>query len=104
MINDDMGMIDRSITAFNFPVLLLCDPADAWPAIFFHLDEVFEAIEVHGNIGSFLTGGFLAHGESFVDVVDAADFKIVGAIGSHGEGDEGQEEDNCFHGRFVIIS
>jgi len=86
----------------DFPLLLLCDKADAGPAVFLHRGEVFEALEIHGHIGSLLLGGFLADGEGFVDVVNAADFEVVGAVSREGEGDQGQENQHNLHCRFII--
>ena len=72
--------------SFDFPVVLFSDPADAGPAIFFHRHKVFEAFQVHGHIGSFLSGGFFADGFGFVDVVDASDLEVVGAVVGNGQG------------------
>lgn len=69
------------------------NPADAGPAVRSHLCEVFEAVEVDGDIFSFLTGGFFADGVGLVDVVDAFDFEVVGAVVvGHLEGEGGSKQ------------
>jgi phosphoribosylaminoimidazole (AIR) synthetase len=69
----------------------LSNPANAWPAVFVHLNEVFQAIKVSGNVNSFLMSSLFADGVGFVDIVDASYFKIMGAVSSHGnEGEEGK--------------
>ena len=74
-------MIDGgSFASFDFPMLLFGNPADARPTVLSHLREVFEAVEVHGNISSFLSGSLLTDGFSLVDVIDASDFEIVRAV------------------------
>lgn len=73
------------------PFLLLGNPANAWPAVFVHLNEVFHAIEVSGNISSFLVSSLLADGVGLVDIIDASYFKIMGTVSSQGnEGEEGK--------------
>ena len=78
--------------SLDVPLLLLCDPADAGPAVMLHGCEVFEAFEVHGDISSFLTGSLLADGESLVDVVDASDLQVVGAFVGEAEGEQGEQQ------------
>ena len=60
--------------------LNLGNPADAIPAIFSHLGEVFHAVEVNGYILSFLLGSFLTDSEGLVDVIDALNFLVMGAV------------------------
>lgn len=80
------------------PFLLLGDPADAGPALLLHLCEIFEAVQISGNIGSFLMGGLLANGVSLVDVVDAAHLQVVRAVGGRGEqGQKGEDEHEQLH-------
>ena len=92
--------------SLDVPMLLFGNPADAGPAILFHFGEVFEAVEVHGHIGSLLPGGFLADGFGLVDVVDASHLEVVGAVVvdlvGHGEGQEGQHYQQVFHHVVVI--
>ena len=73
------------------PFLLLGNPANAWPAVFVHLNEVFHAVKVSRNIGSFLVSSLFADGVGFVDIIDASYFKIMGAVSSQGnESEEGK--------------
>ena len=74
-------------------MLLFGDPADARPAVLVHWGEVFEAFEIHGNISSFLTGSLLADGESFVDIIDAADLEVMRAWVGETQGEESKEQD-----------
>jgi len=80
---------DRSASNY-FPFLLLGNPANAGPAIFLHWGEVLEALEVNRYISSFLFGSLFADGVGFVDIIDASDFKIVGAISSECKGNDSQ--------------
>jgi len=84
-------------TSFDFPLLLLSDPADARPAVFIHLCEVFQAFEINWHISSFFMCSFLADWVGLVDVINAADFKIMGAIGRKSQGDECKYEYDDFH-------
>lgn len=84
--------------ALDVPFLLLGDPADAGPAVLIQLWEVFEAVQISGNIGSFLMGSLLANGVSLVDVVDAAHLQVVGAVSGRGEQrQKGEDEHEQFH-------
>ena len=67
---------------FDVPFLDLGDPADARPAILLHMREVFHASDVNRDIGSLLLGILLAGRVGFVNVVNAADLQVVGALGS----------------------
>ena len=73
-------------------VLGFSDPADAVPAVLTNSGEVLHALEVKRNISSFFSSGFFADGEGLVDVIDAADFLVMGAVvvqlEGEGEGDQ----------------
>lgn len=75
--------------SFDVPLFLLGNPADAWPAVLVHLNEIFHAVKVSGNISSFLMSGLLADGVGLIDIVDTSYFKIMGAVSS--KGDESEE-------------
>lgn len=83
--------------ALDVPFLDLSDPADARPAVLFHRGEVLEALEVHGDILSLGLSGFLADGEGLVDIIDASDLKVVGALGSEDDSEQGKHEEQEFH-------
>jgi hypothetical protein len=74
--------------SLDVPLLSLSDPADAWPAILLHRGEIFQAIEVGRDARSFLMGSFLTDGVGLVDIVDASNLKIVGAVMSSSENGE----------------
>ena len=89
-------------TSEDGKLLNLGNPADAAPAVFSHLSKVFHAVKVNWNIGSLFVGSFLADGEGFVDVIDADDFLVVGAVvvwefEGAGDGDEYEENNDLFH-------
>jgi len=80
------------------PFLLFSDPADTGPAILFHSGEVLQTFEISRDVASFFMSSLFADGESFVDVVDATNFKIVGAVVGHGEDcEESKQENNDLH-------
>jgi len=83
--------------SLDVPVLLLGNPANARPAVMLHLGEIFEAVEVHGNISSFLTGSLLADGLCLVDIVNASNLEVVWAVGSEGECEESEQKHEDFH-------
>ncbi len=84
--------------ALDVPFLHLSDPADARPAILLHMHEVFHAIKVSRDISSLLLGSLLAGGVGLVDVVNAADLQVVGAVGSRGkECQEGEDKHKQSH-------
>ena len=60
--------------------LNLGNPADAVPAILSHLGEVFHTIKVNGYILSFLLGSFFTDREGLVNVIDALNLLVMGAI------------------------
>jgi len=72
-------LCDESAAKY-FPFIDLANPANAVPAIFSSCRKVFHAIEVNGHILSLLLCGFLADGVPLVDVVNASDFQIMGAL------------------------
>jgi len=95
--------------SLDLPLVDLSNPADARPAIASHWGEVFQAVEVGGDIGSLFFGGFVADGEGLVDVIDAEDFEVVGAFGvsstAAGEGEQSEyHEDQLHNCRFIIIN
>lgn len=86
--------------ALDVPLLLGGNPADAGPAFLFHLDEVFEAVKIGGDIGSLLVGSLLTDGVGLVDVVDASHLQVVGAVsgGSGGKDcQQGEDEHQELH-------
>jgi hypothetical protein len=89
-------------------VLGLGNPTNARPAVLSHLGEVFEAVEVHGDISTLLSGSLFADRLSFVDVIDATNFEVVGAFvvgfSGHGDSEECKNKDDDFHDRYFIIS
>ena len=66
--------------------LNLSNPANTVPAVFSHLSEVFHAIEVNWYVFSLLLGCFLTCGEGLVDIVNAGDFFVMGAVVVGGDG------------------
>lgn len=103
-----MGMRSASL---DLPVVKFGNPADARPAISFHGGKILEAFQIHGNIGSLLLCSLLTNWEGFVDIVNAAHFEIMRAIGSFelvdvskigsGQSKEGEQQDNKLHNFFV---
>jgi len=73
------------------PFLDFSDVADAGPAIFLHSSEVFQAVQVGRDVGSLLVSSLFADGVGLVDVVDASDFEVVGAVVSHVGGGNSEE-------------
>lgn len=61
-------------------LLNLGNPADAVPTIFSHLGEVFHTVEVDWYILSFLLGSFFTDSEGLVDVIDALNLLVMGAV------------------------
>lgn len=83
--------------SFDFPVVDLGNPANARPAVLLHGGEVFEALEINGDISSLLLCSLFADGVGFVDVIDASDLQVVGAVGRQGQGEQSQQQDNQLH-------
>ena len=86
------------------------DPADTVPAFLSHLSEVLHAVKISWHIFSFHLSGFLANSKSFVDIIDAGDFRIKRAVIVVGDGlsffeeregaskcDKETEDNNLFH-------
>ena len=84
-------------------LLDLCDPTDAVPAILSHLGEVLHAVKVNWDIFAFLFCCLLASCESLVDIIDALNFLVVGAVVvcgdsvGEGDGEEDQEDQDFLH-------
>ena len=55
-------------------------PTDTIPAVFSHLSEVFHAVEVNWYVLSLLLGCFFTCGKSLVDIVNAGDLFVMGAV------------------------
>lgn len=84
--------------ALDVPFLLLGNPANARPALLFHLGEVFHAVKISGNISSFLVGSLLADRVGLVDVVNAANLQVMGAVSSHcAESQKGEDKHKQLH-------
>lgn len=85
-INDNKVIIlFCSIAPFDFPVLLLSNITDAWPALFLNTSHVFHTFQICWKIFSFLLCSFLANGESFVNVIHAFNFQIMSAVLAYSE-------------------
>lgn len=78
----------------------LGDKANAWPAVLVHLSEVLHALQIGWQVLSLFFGGLLADGVGFVDIINAEDLNIVGALvvggdvecsGGGGESKEGEQ-------------
>lgn len=82
--------VDQSFASLDVPLVDLSNPADAGPAIFRHRGEIFQAFEINRYIFSFLLCGLIANGISLIDVVNASDFKVVGALSREGKGQNGK--------------
>lgn len=95
-------MKDES-AAFDGPFFLLGNPADAGPAVFFDSGEVLHAVEVGREILSLFLGGLFTDWVGFVDIVDASDFEVVGAVSSGSESEEGSNGDEEFHVNYKLL-
>ncbi len=71
---------NKASASLDGPLFLLGHPANARPAVFLHSWQVLHAVEIGWEVLSLLLGSFLAKGVSLVDVVDALDFEVVGAV------------------------
>ena len=67
------------VASFDMPVVNFRNKTDAGPAVLIDLSEVFHALEISREVFSFLLGSFLTDWVSFVDIIDAEDFDIMGA-------------------------
>lgn len=103
MVSDGWYVEDMDIwwlmwsAAGDVDVVKVSNPANALPTVFSHSGEVFHAVEVDGNIFSFLMGGLLTDGVGFVNVIDALDFFVMGAavcadMEGGSEGDKGEQQ------------
>ena len=73
-------MCSDQSASLDGPFLDFSNVANARPAVLFHAGEVFQAFEIGWDIGSFLLCSLFANGEGFIDVIDASDLKVMGAI------------------------
>jgi hypothetical protein len=96
-------LIKEESAALDGPFFLLGNPADARPAVLFDGGEVLHAVEVGREILSLFLGGLFTDWVGFVDIVDASDFKVVGAVSSGSESEEGSNGDEEFHVNYKLL-
>lgn len=104
MVRNKIGI--KQSAALDLHVLEVGNHADAWPAVGFHLVEVFHAGEVSSHVGSSGFGGLLAGGIGSSHIVHTHDLLGLGAVVGGGDGGNGSEntDQESFHFCcFVII-
>jgi hypothetical protein len=86
-------------TSFDLHVFLVGNHTDAWPAVWFHLVEIFHASKISCHIGSSSLSGFLAWGISSSNVINASDLLSFWAVISESNFCQGSDnsEENEFH-------
>jgi hypothetical protein len=88
---------NKASTSLDGPLFLLCHPANARPTVLLNTRQVLHAVQISWYIFSLLLGSLLANWVGLVDIVDALDFKVMGAFVGHGKAENSSDSKQQFH-------
>lgn len=70
----------KSWASLNGPLIDLCNPANAWPAIFSDAQHVFQTVDIGSLVLALLLRSLLADRISLVNVINAQHLQVMWAL------------------------